>query len=151
MHTVTAEGNKKPVKQISVFADNKVGRLNDLLNKLSQQDIHVVAISAIDATDCAVLRIIVDYPEAAVELLREQGFVFTESHVLAVEVKSAGTLQEITRALLMCEINIHYVYPFLIRPHGESALAMHIEDIDLAASILQERGIRVLNQADITR
>lgn len=151
MQSETTESAAAPVRQFSIFADNKVGRLNDLLGMLDQRDIHIMAITSIDATDSAVLRIIVDYPETAQELFEELNLVFSRSDMLVVEIKTPDSLHQVTSALLMCEVNIHYVYPFLIRPHGEGALAMHVEDIDLATTVLNQRGIKVLNQSDIAR
>ncbi|HSH09833.1 MAG TPA: hypothetical protein VK995_05560, partial [Oceanipulchritudo sp.] len=77
---------KEPVLQFSIFADNKVGRLNELVQRLGQRDIHIIALSQLDSTECTIMRIIPDYPEPARELLREYGYAFSELPILAVEI-----------------------------------------------------------------
>ena len=64
---------REPVLQFSVFADNKVGRLNELIQRFNQRDIHIVALSQLDSTECTIMRFIPDYPEAARQMLREFG------------------------------------------------------------------------------
>ncbi|MDD3179451.1 MAG: acetolactate synthase [Opitutaceae bacterium] len=140
-----------PVKQFSVFAESRVGRLYDLTALLAAHNIHVVALSTLDATDCAIVRLIVDDPDQTRELMVNNDFYFTESDILAVELASEAQLKVILAALLEAEINIHYVYSFLLRPHGLSALALCIEDADVAASALSKRGLKVLTQRDVSR
>lgn len=140
-----------PVIQFSVFADNKVGRLNECVQCLGREDIHILAITSLDTTESTIMRIIVDYPEQAREVLQDHGYSFTETEILAVELKTATDIRTITAGLTEAEINIHYVYPFVCRPNGHSALAFSLEDNDLAAQVLQTRQIRVLTQLDIAR
>jgi hypothetical protein len=78
-------------------------------------------------------------------------FSFTECDVLAVEITNEAQLKGVLNALLTVEINIHYLYSFLVRPEGKSALALSVEDNDLAASALNSQGYRVLTQRDISR
>jgi hypothetical protein len=84
-------------------------------------------------------------------LFLEQGFPFNESDLLVVEMESEADLKRVLAALLEAEINIHYIYPFIYRPHQRTALAMNVEDIDLAAHALRHHGFTVLSQADISR
>lgn len=148
---ITQSPSRESIIQFSLFADNKVGRLNDILQILAAKDIHIMALCTLDTTDSTLIRFIPDYPDATHQLLRELGYTFTESEMIAVTVAREQQLHEVTCALLMCEINIHYIYPFLIRPNEESALALRVEDNDLARSILSERGLKVLTQRDIAR
>ena len=90
-------------------------------------------------------------PDRARELMAANNFSFTECDVLVVEITEEAQLKKILGALLTVEINIHYLYAFLMRPEGKSALVMSVEDNDLAASALNTRGFRVLNQRDIAR
>ena len=142
---------REPVLQFSVFADNKVGRLNDLVQRFAQHDIHIMALSQLDSTECTVMRFIPDYPEPARELLRQLGYAFSECAILAVEVNSEADLKFVTAALVEAEVNIHYLYPFIMRPNGKSAMAMNVEDNDFAATVLHARQIRCLNRSDIAR
>ena len=141
----------EPVLQFSVFADNKVGRLNELVQRFAQRDIHIIALSQLDSTECTIMRFILDYPEAAREMLREHGYAFSECSILAAEMNTEADLKFITTALLEAEVNIHYLYPFIMRPKGRCALAMNVEDNDFAQSVLQAHHIRCLNRGDIAR
>lgn len=141
----------EPVKQFSVFVENRVGRLHDLVALLAKHNIHIMAITTIDQTDTGLDRIIVDDPDRARELMAANNFFFTECDVLAVEFSDESKLQAVLSALLTVEVNIHYTYAFLVRPKGRSALALSVDDYDLAASALNTSGFKVLSQRDISR
>jgi hypothetical protein len=141
----------EPVKQFSVFIENRVGRLHDLVGVLAKHNIHIMAMTTIDQTDTALDRMIVDDPERAREVMAANNFFFTECDVLAVEFAGEAQLGAVLSALLTVEINVHYAYAFLVRPQGRSALALSVEDYDLASSALNTRGFKVLTQRDISR
>ncbi len=140
-----------PVKQFSVFAENRVGRLYDLTAVFQSHDVHIVALTVLDTTDSAILRMIVDDPDKARELMINNDFPFTETSVLAIEIGGEHRIKDVLGALLEAEINIHYVYSFLIRPMDKTALAINAEDHDVAAQALNRCGFRVLTQADVSR
>lgn len=140
-----------PIRQFSLFAENKVGALHDFVALLAGHDIHVVAMTAIDTTDAAIVRFIVDDPDKAYELLRKHGFYFTESEVLGVEFETEADVRFLLAALLEAECNIHYLYPFLVRPGGKLAMVMHVEDNELGAHALGIRSFKVLRQRDVSR
>lgn len=140
-----------PVKQFSVFAENRVGRLYDLIALLKANNVHIMGITVLDTTDSAIVRYITDDPDKARELMINNDFPYTECDVLAVEITEESELQGILAALFEAEINIFYVYAFIKRPDGRSALAVKAEDEDVAAQALHKRGFRVLTQRDISR
>ena len=140
-----------PVKQFSVFIPNRVGQLYDLTALLARGNVHIMAMTTLDTTDCAIDRLIVDAPDRARELMAASNFSFTECDVLAVELTAESQLKDVLGALLTVEINILYLYAFLMRPGYKSALALNVEDNDLATSALNTRGFRVLTQRDISR
>jgi len=140
-----------PVKQFSVFAENRVGRLYDLTALLKDNNVHVMALTVLDTTDSSILRLIVDDPDKARELMINNDFPYTEVDVLAVEINDEGDLKGVLAALLEAEINIHYIYSFIKRPEGKSGLALNIEDGDVAAQSLSSRGYKILTQGDISR
>lgn len=140
-----------PVKQFSVFLPNRVGRLYDLASLLAKKNIHVMAMTTLDTTDCAIDRLIVDDPDQARELLVKNDFAFTECEVLVVEFADESHLKGVLAALMEVEVNIHYIYSFLYRPGGKLAVAMSLEDSDLATQSLNTHGYRVLTQRDISR
>ncbi len=140
-----------PVKQFSVFAENRLGRLFDLTTVLQVNNVHVMGITVLDTTDSAIVRFIVDDPDKARELMVNNDFPYVECDVLAVEILDEAQLTKVLAALFEAEINIHYIYSFIRRPDGRSALAINAEDGDIAAQALSQRGFRVLTQRDISR
>ena len=129
-----------PVQQFSVFVENRVGRLHEL-----------TAITILDSTDSTIVRLVVDDPSKARELMVNNDFPYTECTVLAVEINDESELKGVLSALLEAEINIHYIYSFIKRPEGRSALAISSEDVETASQALGNRGFRVLTQRDISR
>ena len=140
-----------PVKQFSVFIESRVGRLFDLVALLTAHNVHIMAITIVDASDTAIDRLIVDDPDRARELLAAHNFAYTECDVLVVEFSDGTQLKHILGALLAIEVNIHYTYAFILRPEGKSAIAIHCEDNELAATSVNSRGFKVLSQRDISR
>jgi len=149
--TIAQSREKEPVLQFSIFADNKVGRLNELVQRFGQRDIHIIALSQLDSTECTIMRVIPDYPEAARKFLVESGYAFSETAILAVEMNTEADLKFITGALVEAEVNIHYLYSFIMRPRGKCAMAMNVEDPEFAESVLSSHGIRTLSRADVAR
>lgn len=140
-----------PVKQFSVFAENRVGRLHDLTTLFRAHNVHIMALTVLDTTDSAIVRVIVDDPDGARELMVNNDFPYTEGDVLAVEITDESELNGVLAALFEAEINVHYVYSFIKRPEGRGALAINAEDGDVAAQALNKRGYRTLTQSDISR
>ncbi len=140
-----------PVKQFSVFAENRIGRLHDLTALLKKSNVHVMAITVLDTSDSAIVRVIVDDPDKARELMVNNDFPYTELTVLAVEIDDESDLKGVLGALLEAEINIRYIYSFIKRPEGKAAFVINVEDADVAAQALDQQGFRVLTQGDISR
>jgi len=140
-----------PVKQFSVFAENRLGRLYDLTAVLKDNDVHIMGITVLDTTDSAIVRFIVDDPEKARELLINNDFPYVECDVIAVELTDESQLQEVLAALFEAEINVHYLYSFIMRPEGKSALTINAEDQEVARQAIATRGFRILTQRDISR
>ena len=140
-----------PVKQFSVFAENRVGRLYDLVGVFRSHNVHMIALTTLDTTDSTIIRMIVDDPDKARELMINNDFAYAECDVLAVEINDESDLKGVLAALFEAEINIHYVYSFIKRPGEKAALALNIEDADVAAGALTTHGFKVLTQRDISR
>ena len=141
---------REPVIQFGVFTPNRLGRLHDLVRLLASKGIHVLALMVVDATDSAIIRVVVDNPEGARELLRRDGFTFTETKLVVVEA-NATDLGPLMAALLEVELNINYLYSFIPQPNGKALLGMNLEDTELAEQALQRHQFRTLRQADISR
>lgn len=140
-----------PILQFTVFTENKVGRLLEIVKLFTEHNVHVVALSSMDVSESSITRMVVDDPQRAKALFEELGIAFAETHLTVVEMTAVTDLQKILASLLQAEINIHYVYPFLGRPKGKSALAIHLEDEELAANVIMTAGFKILTQRDIAR
>jgi hypothetical protein len=139
------------VKQFSVFTENRLGRLHDLSALLNSNHVDIVALTVLDTTDSAIIRLVTDDPEKTRQILRKHALPFTESNIVVVEMNSATELNNLVTALLEAEININYLYSFIPHPHGKSILALNMEDSEMAEKVLQRHQFRLLRQGDISR
>ena len=152
MPGATMQGRRPDaVIQFSVFTPNRLGRLHELVGLLGSHAVHVLALTVLDTTDSAIIRLVTDDPDHARDLLRGRGFSFTESRLVVVEVNSAEELQRLMAALLEAELNINYLYSFIPHPHGKSILGLSMEDNELAEQTLKRHQFPVLRQSDISR
>jgi hypothetical protein len=140
------------VKQFSVFLLNKVGALLEIVRVLNESDVHVLALNSQDSTDSAIVRIVVSDPDAVENIFDLNEIAYSICDILVVELREVAVdLRKILQCLLMAEVNIQVCYPLLLRPHGRSALALHLDDADCAWSVLVGEGFTVLNQTDLSR
>jgi hypothetical protein len=140
-----------PVRQFSVFAENRVGRLNELISLLNANGVHVMALTVLDSIDTAIIRFVVDDPDKARELMGAHNFAYHETEIVAVEMRSEADIKGVLAALLEAEVNIHYIYSFVMRPEGRCAIVLNVEDADVASQSVNQRGFKVLTQRDIAR
>lgn len=133
------------VSQLSVFIENKSGRLADVTRALENGRINIRALSIADTIDYGLLRLIVNDPAAAKTTLVNAGFTVTLTEVLAIEVPDKpGGLADIIEILAEGGLNIEYMYAF-VGASGENAIVIfRIERIDEAIPILQSKGVRIL-------
>jgi hypothetical protein len=140
-----------PVIQFSVFTPNRIGRLNELVKLLGSHNVHVLALTVLDTTDSSIIRVVLDDPEKARDLLQQHGFAFTESALVVVEVTSPEELNRLISALLEAELNINYLYSFIPHPNGKSIVGLSMEDNEVAEQTLRRHQFPVLKQTDISR
>ena len=126
--------------QLSVFLENKTGRLNDVAKVLAEAGINMTAFSVADNSDFGILRVLVSNPEKAKQVLKEKGFAVKLTNVLALRIgNSAGTLYGILDKLAESKVYIEYMYAF---SEGEQAsVVIRPNDIDQAIEILKENKI----------
>ncbi|MFA5257282.1 MAG: acetolactate synthase [Opitutales bacterium] len=141
----------EPVIQFSVFSSNKIGKLNELLQVLASHGVHIAAISTVDTHEGGLFRLIVNYPEQARRVLEDVGFPFCEHRVFALEIENELQLSQVCATLAEAELNIFYLYPFLMRPRGRSGIVFCVDDNDLASQVMFAHGFKVLCQQDIGR
>jgi hypothetical protein len=146
----TKAPRSEPVIQFSVFTPNRLGRLYELVGLLDAHGVHVLALMVLDTTDSAIIRVVVDDPEQARDLLARGGFHYTESKMVAVEA-NATDLARMMAVLLEAELNINYLYCFIPHPNGQSIIGLSIEDNELAEQALRRHQFRTLRQRDISR
>ncbi len=140
------------VKQFSVFLPNKVGAMLDIVKLLNSHSCHVVAMSVSESTDSAIARVVVSDPGDVEKLFRQKNIAFGMCEVVVVEMREVATdLAKLFAALFMAEVNVHFTYPLLMRPRGQAALALHVDDNDCAISVLTGAGFQLLSQTDISR
>ena len=140
------------VKQFSVFLPNKVGAMLDIVKLLNSHSCHVVAMSVSESTDSAIARVVVSDPGDVEKLFRQNNIAFGMCEVVVVEMREVATdLAKLFAALFMAEVNVHFTYPLLMRPRGQAALALHLDDNDCAISVLTGAGFQRLSQTDISR
>lgn len=141
-----------PVRQFSVFLENKVGALLDLTRTLGEANIHICGLSVVDTADAAVIRIVVDDPDRCHEVLHKAQISANESNLIVVELpRGPEKLDNVLRQLVAAEVNIQYTYSLMIRPHDKALLALHCEDPEFARDVLVRSGFTVLSQKDISR
>ena len=142
----------EPVKQFSIFLNNKVGALLDIVKLLNEHAVDVLAMNVQDSADAAIVRVVVSDPERVQDLFGLNDVPHSLCDLVIVELKEgANQLGKLLTALLMAEVNIHGSYSLLTRPRGNCALALHVEDNDCASAVLRSHGFRLLSQADISR
>ena len=133
------------VEQISVFLENKAGRLAEVADVLGREGINIRALSLADTTDFGILRLIVNDRERAKKALKEAGFTVGITQVIAVEVEDKpGGLAKILKLLADEGINVEYMYAFVERSSGNAVLIFKFEDLDKAIEVLQSHGVRVI-------
>ena len=140
------------VKQISVFLENRQGRLARLCTTLAQHGIDMMAISLADTTDYGILRIFVPDHERAACVLRDEGYSVNITDVAAVAVDdSPGGLARILNILDEEGVSIGYLYSLVRRVDHKAVLLLQLSDIDRAMQILERQGVHLLSLEDIVK
>jgi hypothetical protein len=135
------------IRQISVFMENKVGRILEITEVLAKNNINIRALSLADTSDFGILRMIVDNIEKTLKVLKEKGFIVKDSYVVAVEVPDKpGGLAAVLKVLGKKGINVEYMYAFFEQPENKALLIFRFENPEDAVSILIENGIAVAGE-----
>jgi hypothetical protein len=138
------------VRQISVFLENKPGKLAVVTNVLFENNIDISAISIADTSQFGIVRMIVNDPEKAASVIKEAGFPVSMTEVLAVEVSdSPGGLNEVLRVFENGEISVEYVYSFLKRNADKALILFKVDNPEKAIQILKDSGFKLYSNGDI--
>lgn len=134
------------VKQISVFLENKSGRLAEVTKVLGDNNINISALSIADTTDFGILRIIVNDPDKAEKVLKESDFTVSSTDVIAIGVPDKpGGLEMALRVLNEESIGIEYMYAFVGKTEEEALVILRVEALEEAADKLVKSGVNVLS------
>lgn len=134
------------VEQISIFIENKSGRLAEVTRILGDASINIRALSLADTSDFGILRLIVNDGETAKKVLKEKGFTVSKTEVVAVEVPDRpGGLSAILQALDREKINVEYMYAFVERCGGNAVIIFRFDETDRAIDVLTSCSFNVLD------
>ncbi|MBU7008445.1 ACT domain-containing protein [Phosphitispora fastidiosa] len=138
------------VQQISVFLENKSGRLAELTEVLGQAGINIRALSIADTSDFGILRLIVNKPEEAFRILKDDGFSVSITDVIAVEVQDdPGGLARVMGILNSAGINIEYLYAFLEKSSNDALVVFRVEQVDEAVELLAKHNVNVVKGSEV--
>lgn len=133
------------VEQLSIFIENKSGRLAEITRILGEADINIRALSLADTSDFGILRLIVNDVETAKRVLKDKGFTVNKTEVVAVEVPDQpGGLSTILQALDSDLINVEYMYAFVERCGGNAVIIFRFDETDKAITTLKSRNFNIL-------
>ena len=136
-------------KQLSVFIENRKGRLGEVLRVLKENGINILSISLADTTEYGLLRLIVNLPEKGRDVLLEAGFSSMTTDVLIIKVPHvAGSLQKILELVAKKDINIEYMYGLSVETE-DASIVMKTNDVAAASLALKENNIETMTDADI--
>lgn len=138
------------IKQLSVFIENKEGRLKKAIDILSMANINIRALSIADTSKFGILRLIVRDLSKAKEILEENNFLVKETDVLAVEIPDEPTgLNRILNMLDKSKINLEYLYAFVGKKNNQAIVIIRVENIEEGLKALNDGNANVLSQKDI--
>lgn len=140
----------KRIRQISVFIENRPGRLLEVLNLLGGSSINVKALSLADSSDFGIVRLIVKGTDEAVALLKSNGFTLSVTNTIACVVEDKpGSLAQILKLLSDNNVNIEYMYGFTSPIEDKAVMVLRVSDIDEAQKLLAGSKIEMLSQEEI--
>ncbi len=135
------------IKQISVFVENKEGRLAEITETIAKAGVDIRALSIADTTDFGILRLIVDKPHETEKVLRNSGFTVSVTSVIAVGIDDVpGGFAKPMRVLANAHIDVEYMYAFISRDTKKAYVILRVNDNATATKVLEEAGIVLLDE-----
>ncbi len=148
---VTARGRQWPtLRQFTVFLENRVGQLLDVVRRFDGSRVRIVALSINDSGECAFVRFLVSHPDQGREILERAGLPLIESDLIGVELAaSQQPLLQVCTALLQAEVNIIQAYPIMVRPRGRPAVALMVDNTEMGLETLGRKGFTMISESDL--
>ena len=147
----TARGRDYPaIRQFTVFLENRVGQLLEVVRRFEGTGIRIVALSISDSAECAFVRFLLSHPERGREILEGAGLAIIESDLIGVELPDGSQpLLQVCSALLQAEINIVQAYPILTAQGSKPAVAIMVDNTEMALEVLSSKGFKMINEDDL--
>ena len=146
----TMRGRDFPtIRQFTVFLENRVGQLLEVLRRFRGGKTRILALNIIDSTECCIVRLVLSHPEAGREILERAGLAMIESDLIAVVIEHVEPLIDICTSLLQAEVNLVQTYPLLVRSVSGTVVAVMVDNVDLATETLNKSGIRLLSENEL--
>lgn len=138
------------IKQISVFVENKKGRLAEITETIAKSGANIRALSIADTTDFGILRLIVDKVDCAVAALKESGITVSVTNVIAIGIEDKpGAFSIPMRILAQADVDVEYMYAFITRKSEKAYVILRVADNEAAAKVLMEQGVEILNEESL--
>jgi hypothetical protein len=140
------------LKQISIFSENKPGRLEKITKVLADEGVNILAINIASSNGFGVIKFIVDKCELAYQKLKQKGFTVSLNEVLAIEmVDRPGGLYEVAQLLSKKRVNIENAYVFILESRKRAFLIVEVDDIERAKKLLQQENLKFYREAEFKK
>ena len=137
------------IKQLTVFLENRTGRLGEVLGVLKNSDVNIVSMSLADTSDFGLLRLLVDKPQDGKEALQKEGFSAMLTDVLGVRLSHrVGKLQELLEVICQSDINVEYMYA-LSTGTEDASVVIKTSELDKAAELLGKTAVELVSPTEI--
>lgn len=149
----TSRGKDYPsIRQFTVFLENRVGQLLEVLRRFKGSRVRIVALNIHDSTECSIVRFVLTHPEQGREIFERAGLAMIESDLIALELPADDDqpMLQVCSALLQGEINLVQTYPLMLSLAGRVAVALMVDNIDLAQQTLAARGFKMLSEQQLS-
>ena len=138
------------IKQLSVFVENKPGRLAEITSAIAEKGINMRALSVTDTTDFGILRVIVDKPDEAAAVLKSAGLTVSLTDVIAIGIDDKpGAFASAIKVLADADITVDYIYAFVPRTQASAYVILHVGDNEAAVKVLTAAGIEMVKSEKI--
>ena len=138
------------IKQLSIFVENKPGRLSAVTKLLGENGIDIRALSVADTRDFGILRIIVNKPDEACDILKKADCTVSITNVIAIAVKDEpGGLSEIMEALYAANISVEYMYAFLSKSDDQAYVILRVDSNDRAIDAMKQNNYKILTSKEV--